>query len=62
MNLDNTEEIKPQKKVKLSAEELETVQKTISEFSHLTAKMLQFKLKSEFNISVTDTFIRKYKQ
>jgi hypothetical protein len=49
------------KKAQLSPEELEIVQSTISGFSHLTAKMLQFKLKSEFNIIVTDSFIRKIK-
>ena len=62
MQLNNTEEIKPQKKTKLSAEELEIVQNTIHEYAHLTSKMLQFKLKSEFDITVTDAFIRKYKQ
>jgi DNA mismatch repair protein MutS len=49
------------KKAQLSPEELEIVQNTISGFSHLPAKMLQFKLKSEFNIVVTDSFIRKVK-
>ena len=62
MQLNNTEEIKPQKKTKLSAEELEIVQNTIHEYAHFNSKMLQFKLKSEFDITVTDAFIRKYKQ
>lgn len=46
---------------KWSPEQVEIIQKTISEFSSLSPKMLRFKLLNEYEIVITEATIRSFK-
>jgi DNA mismatch repair protein MutS len=49
------------KEEKWSPEQLQIIQKTVSEFSSLSPKMLRFKLLQEFEIIISEASIRKFK-